>query len=196
MRKLIILLLFTTTGLVLRAQTRISGLVKDPKGVFIPHASISIKDSYDGATSDSTGKFSFSTTDKGSRMLVVTAVGYRGVEQAVSLEGLALSLEIVMKEEINEMKAVVITAGTFEASDKKRATVLNSIDIFFPVSGKICHTRVNPGSPHPACKQAIHEVQNCSVSTVQNAPALIRSSPPHHWSGRYRLPQIMSSGAP
>jgi vitamin B12 transporter len=129
MRKIIILLLITGTSMVVRAQTRISGLVKDPKGVLIPHASISIKDSYDGATSDSSGKFSFSTTDKGNRILVVTAVGYKGVEQAINLEGVALSLDIVMKEEINEMKAVVITAGTFEASDKKRATVLNSIDI-------------------------------------------------------------------
>lgn len=34
-----------------------------------------------------------------------------------------------MKEEISELKAVVITANSFEASDKKKATVLRSLDI-------------------------------------------------------------------
>jgi hypothetical protein len=38
-------------------------------------------------------------------------------------------LNIDLKEEPNELKAVVITAGTFEASDTKRTTVLNPIDI-------------------------------------------------------------------
>ncbi len=34
-----------------------------------------------------------------------------------------------MKEQITELKAVVISAGTFEASDKAKGAVLNSIDI-------------------------------------------------------------------
>ena len=35
-----------------------------------------------------------------------------------------------MKEEFDEMKAVVITAGTFEASDRKRAAaILTSLDV-------------------------------------------------------------------
>lgn len=129
MRKFIFLLLLIISGFLLQAQTQVSGLVKDAKGVPIPYASIAIKDSYDGATTDSAGAFSFKTTDKGERLLVVTAVGYKSLEKAILLEGITVMVNLVMKEEVNEMKAVVITAGAFEASDKKRATVLNSIDI-------------------------------------------------------------------
>ncbi|MFT4022508.1 MAG: TonB-dependent receptor plug domain-containing protein [Flavihumibacter sp.] len=38
-------------------------------------------------------------------------------------------LDIKLKELASELKAVVVTAGSFEASDTKRGTVLNSIDV-------------------------------------------------------------------
>lgn len=61
-------------------QVMISGQVKDNRGRSLPGASITIKDSYDGATSDSIGHFRFTTTEKGDRVITVTAVGYRPVE--------------------------------------------------------------------------------------------------------------------
>ena len=109
-------------------QTTISGIVKDNKST-IPGATIAIKDSYDGATSDSMGRFSFKTTEKGEQILAISAIGYKTFEQKLSLNGTSQNITFVLKEEINEMRAVVITAGAFEASDRKRATVLNSIDI-------------------------------------------------------------------
>jgi hypothetical protein len=45
------------------------------------------------------------------------------------MEGKPVQLDLVLREEASELKAVVITAGSFEASDTKRTTVLNSIDI-------------------------------------------------------------------
>lgn len=112
------------------AQVSISGKIIDTKGAILTGASITIKDSYDGATSDSLGRFRFTTTEKGSRVLVVTFTGYTTSEQKITIGNEPLNFTIELKEEFNELKAVVITAGTFEASDKKRAaTVLNSIDI-------------------------------------------------------------------
>src|SRR5206468_6413912 len=87
------------------------------------------KDSYDGGTTDSLGKFSFRSTEKGEQMLDVTAIGFKPYSEKIQLNGTAQNFTIILKEEISEMKAVVITAGSFEASDKKRTTVLNSIDI-------------------------------------------------------------------
>lgn len=110
------------------AQIIISGAVKDGK-MPVSGASIVIKDSYDGAITDSSGKFRFRTTEKGEQTLVVSAVGYKSYEEKVSLNGNIQNLLIVLKEQVSEMRAVVITAGTFEASDRKRATVLNSLDI-------------------------------------------------------------------
>lgn len=108
----------------------ISGRVLDNKKQPIAGASVTLKDTYDGATTDSTGKFLFSTTEKGEQVLFVTAVGYKSTEQKIDLNTAGpFQYEFLLKEALDELKAVVITAGSFEASDKKRTTVLNSIDI-------------------------------------------------------------------
>lgn len=130
MRKFFFLTTLLIASFFAGAQTTVSGFVKDAKGNGIPGVSITLKDTYDGATTDSTGKFFFKSTEKGQHTLVFTAIGYKLAEQPINLTGTAQDLSISMKEEINEMKAVVITAGTFEASDRKRAAVvLNSLDI-------------------------------------------------------------------
>ncbi|QNA44047.1 TonB-dependent receptor [Lacibacter sediminis] len=111
-------------------QTTISGTVLDNKKKPVAGASIAIKDSYDGATADSVGRFRFKTTDKGSQVIIITAIGFKTVELPVELKGGDLQLPVQLKEEVTEMSAVVITAGAFEASDRKRvAAVLSSIDI-------------------------------------------------------------------
>lgn len=129
MRYFFILLLHFIGITVLKGQNILSGQVKDNKGGAIAGASISIKDSYDGATSDSTGKFKFTTTDKGRKFLIITAIGYKGFEREINLDSTLSPLTFSLKEEFDEMKAVVITAGSFEASDRKRATVLTTLDI-------------------------------------------------------------------
>ena len=127
MRALFLLLLLVSLHTV-HAQ-KISGVVRDAKSAPVAGASIALKDSYDGATADSAGQFSFTTTEKGEQVVTVSAIGFKPYEQVVKLEGKEVILQISLKEEITELKAVVITAGAFEASDKKKATVLSSIDV-------------------------------------------------------------------
>jgi vitamin B12 transporter len=109
-------------------QVVISGKVFSKKQP-VAGASITLKDTYDGTTSDSSGNFKFSTTEKGDHLIVMTAVGYKSYEQKILLTNQPISLEVSMKEEVTELNAVMVTAGTFEAGDKKRAAVLSSIDI-------------------------------------------------------------------
>jgi vitamin B12 transporter len=109
-------------------QVVISGKVFSKKQP-VAGASITLKDTYDGATSDSSGNFKFSTVEKGDHIILVTAVSYKPYEQKISLSNEPVSLEISIKEEVTELNAVIVTAGTFEAGDKKRAAVLSSIDI-------------------------------------------------------------------
>lgn len=110
-------------------QTIIKGSIKDTKGAPVAGATLTIKESYDGGTADTAGNFSFKTVEKGEHLLVVTAIGFKEYEQRLALSGEPVSVAVVLKEEINELKAVVITAGAFEASDRRKTTVLNSIDI-------------------------------------------------------------------
>ena len=112
------------------SQTTIKGTIRDNRSKPVPGVSISLKDTYDGATSDSTGKYFFKTTEKGLQTLVATSIGYRPFEQKITLEGGVLNTDIQIKEEVTELNAVVLTAGTFEASDRKKASaVLDPIDI-------------------------------------------------------------------
>src|ERR1700733_1978971 len=129
MRTTALLISFLLLAGTLSAQTTISGTVKDTKGHPIPGASLAIKDSYDGATTDSTGVFRFQTTEKGTLTLVTTNIGYNPVERPVTLDGSPIQLHIVMKEQLSELKAVTITAGSFNAGDAKRGAVMSSIDI-------------------------------------------------------------------
>ncbi len=129
MRAFFFFLLLFLLSQVLQAQTILSGKIADGKKAGIPGASITIKDSYDGAVTDSSGNFKFTTTEKGEHLLIISAVGFNTLEQKVTLAEAAQTFEWSLKEAFDEMKAVVITAGSFEASDKKRTTVLSSIDI-------------------------------------------------------------------
>ena len=128
MRLLILFLFFLgiQTGF---TQTRIRGLVRDTKNKPIVGASISLKNTYDGATSDSTGAFNFSTQEKGTQILLVTSVGYKPSEQPIDLHESQIHMDVSLKEELSELKAVTINAGSFAAGDSKRGAVLSSIDV-------------------------------------------------------------------
>lgn len=122
----LIILLTISTGF---AQTLITGKVSDDKGEAIPGANVSLKDTYDGASTDIEGNFKFSSTEKGKRILIVTFVGYKNYEQVVDLSGNPIALTVILKETINQLEAVTITAGAFTASDESRRTVFKALDI-------------------------------------------------------------------
>ncbi len=125
-RLLFLMLLMNYTA---QSQTKISGKIVDNKNKPLAGISVSLKDSYDGATTDSTGNYSFTSSEKGEQSLAISATGYKPVEQKITLDGSPVIINMSLKELVTELKAVVISAGTFEASDQKKATVLNPIDI-------------------------------------------------------------------
>lgn len=127
MYKLAILLLFINISA--QAQTKISGKITDNKNQPLAGISVTLKNTYDGGTSDSLGNFSFTTTEKGEQNLEASASGYKTFEQKITVSETPVIINISLKELVTELKAVVISAGTFEASDQKRTTVLNPIDI-------------------------------------------------------------------
>ncbi|TAG99511.1 MAG: TonB-dependent receptor [Sphingobacteriales bacterium] len=122
-------------GLVAATQTQVAGRIVNARKKPLAGVNITIKDSYDGATTDSLGNFSFSTTATGSQVVQAEMTGYKLFQQSYMLNGQPLKLEILMKEAVDEMTAVVITAGSFEASDKKKTTVLSSLDVVTTASG-------------------------------------------------------------
>lgn len=125
---LTIALLFIAVNLM--AQTNISGRIKNNRGKPIIAAGIAVKNSYDGTVSDSSGNFSFTTTETGAHSIIITQSDFDDYEAPVDLNGQPLIINLSLKPKFNELRAVTVTAGSFEAGDNKRAaTVLNSIDI-------------------------------------------------------------------
>ncbi len=133
----------------IQGQVTISGKVKDRKGRAVAGASISLKDTYDGGTSDSSGNYRFRTSEKGEQTLLTTSIGFKLDEQKVNLNQPSAKADIILREEPSELKAVVVSAGTFEASDTKRTTVLNPIDIVTTASANADVTAAIKTLPGP-----------------------------------------------
>ncbi len=129
MNHLILLILLLISQLAAFCQVTISGRVQTPRGKPIPGASLTLRNSYDGATTDSTGNFLFQTTETGPQLLEITAIGYKSLQHPLNIERNPIQLQLVLKEAMDELKAVVVTAGSFEAGDSKRTTVLSSLDV-------------------------------------------------------------------
>ncbi|KMQ71430.1 TonB-dependent receptor [Chryseobacterium koreense] len=124
------ILLFTTLSFMLNAQITISGKVNF-KNKGVKDISVTLKDTYDGATTDEKGNYSFQTTEKGNQTLVFSNPKFEEVEKSISIGDEPLTANADLKEQISEIAAVTISAGAIEASDKKRATaLLTPIDIY------------------------------------------------------------------
>lgn len=121
-----ILILFATTTLL--AQTKISGKVIDEKNNPISGANIFIEGTYDGGSTNEKGEFLFTTTESGSKVLVVSFLTYETVKLPIEIANFK-PVTVKMKESVNVLDAVVINAGTFEAGEKAKVTVLKPLDI-------------------------------------------------------------------
>ena len=123
-----LILLIITIGYC-NAQVTISGRVIDDKGQPLPGANVMVKGTYDGATADTAGCFLFKTQESGKQILVISFVGYKTAEKEIDLSVIPSTIEIILEEQVGEIKGVVITAGAFETGELKRPIVLKPMDI-------------------------------------------------------------------
>lgn len=126
--KNIFTLLFLILSAATFAQQTISGKVTDEKGRPVTGANVFIEGTYDGDSSDEQGNFSFQTTVTGKQNLVVTSLTFEAYNQEITVEDFK-NRTVKLKESVNTLDAVVITAGTFESGDKARTSVLKPLDI-------------------------------------------------------------------
>jgi len=91
-----ITLIFLSVGAA--AQTKISGHIKDNKGKPIPSVSITLKDSYDGAITDSLGNFNFITRETGSHTIEVSNLEYDSYQTTIELNGTPITIHTELKE--------------------------------------------------------------------------------------------------
>jgi len=127
--KQILVLFFTCITLFAQAQTNISGTISDHSGTPLGFANITIESSFDGTTANEDGTFSFVTDATGKQVIVADFIGYESAKVEINLNGTPVKVNLKLVEKFNELKAVTVTAGSFEANDKKKAAVLKPLDI-------------------------------------------------------------------
>ncbi|MEO8232806.1 MAG: TonB-dependent receptor [Ignavibacteriota bacterium] len=121
--------IITFLSLTIFSQTKISGKITDEKNQPLPGANIYLKDTYDGVSTEADGTFSFTSEEEGEFVLIVSFVGYLPFTQKINLDGKNKQIDIVLKEDAAELGTVVISAGSFEASDENKAVILRPLDI-------------------------------------------------------------------
>ena len=112
----------------LMAQTSLSGKVTDNKGKPIEGANVFLEGAYDGTTTDANGDFSFSTPEKGEQVLVITYLSFETTRIPIVMESYEPKT-VKLRESVNTLDAVVISAGTFKAGDNSKASALKPLDI-------------------------------------------------------------------
>jgi hypothetical protein len=128
MKKYIYILFVSIICLQAKSQVTISGKISDKEGS-LPGASVYLDGTYDGTSANANGEFSFKTSKTGKVVLKVTFIGHDPYTQELTLSGKPVNLDIKLEIAFNKLDAVTITAGTFEASDKKQANILTPLDM-------------------------------------------------------------------
>ncbi|MFT3795752.1 TonB-dependent receptor [Flavobacterium sp.] len=121
----LLLLLFSAVAF---SQNTISGKVTDQKGNPVPGANVFIEGTYDGTSSDENGSFSFTTDTTGNQMLVISSLIFETQKILIDVTDYK-DKTVKLRESVNSIDAVIVTAGTFEAGDKARVSVLKPLDI-------------------------------------------------------------------
>ncbi|WP_452219607.1 TonB-dependent receptor [Lacinutrix salivirga] len=125
--KLMYALFFLITFQVI-AQTTINGNVLDSNNLPIEGANVYLEGTYDGNTTNANGIFSFTTEATGTQTLVISFISFETQMLASDVTTLN-NLSIQLQEDVNTLDAVVISAGTFEAGDNSKISVLKPLDV-------------------------------------------------------------------
>jgi outer membrane cobalamin receptor len=112
----------------LTAQTTITGKVVDTKGEAIFGANVYLKGTYDGASTDEKGMFSFKSSETGAQTLIVSFLSYEEYQLEADIKAFK-KLIIKLKEDVNTLDAVIISTSTFEAGDNAKVTALKPLDV-------------------------------------------------------------------
>ena len=109
-------------------QTEISGIVTQKNGTPIPGANVYLEGTYDGTTTSDNGDFSFTTSETNEQTLVVSFVSFESFRIIKNVREMQ-NLTIKLREDVSSLDTVVISAGTFEAGDNSKVSVLKPLDV-------------------------------------------------------------------
>ncbi|WGF91781.1 TonB-dependent receptor [Aequorivita marisscotiae] len=124
----IITFIFLAFPSIFFGQSLISGTVLDSKGTPIFGANVYLEGAYDGNTTDEHGKFIFETFETGVQTLAVSYISFEA-SKTISDVSKMQDLKIILREDVNSLETVTISAGSFSAGDNSKISVLKPLDI-------------------------------------------------------------------
>lgn len=128
MKKPLVLLL-TALSIGSSAQVIISGKVLNNRNKPLEGVNVFLKGTIDGSTTDENGVFSFETAQNGETILLMKHIQMEDLQVSINLKKENKNLIYKMIPLRSEIEEVVITAGNFSAGDKKKATVMTTMDV-------------------------------------------------------------------
>lgn len=126
--KSILILLLTFMTCISFSQTTLKGKVIDEQKNPIIGANVFLKGTYDGNITDENGDFSFSTNTLGNQVLQISFISFETLNINIEIEKYQAKT-FKLKENVNTLDAVVVSAGTFKAGDNSKVTALKPLDI-------------------------------------------------------------------
>jgi len=125
--KLFFAIFITLISLQLSAQT-ISGIVTDSNNNPIEGVNVYLEGTYYGASTIADGTFSFKTNAIGTQLLVASFISFETFTLSADVSTLN-NLKIVLRDDVNALDTVVLSAGTFSAGDNSKISALTSLDV-------------------------------------------------------------------
>lgn len=172
------MLLLTLLTITAYAQTTVSGTVRDSQGAPIPAASILVKGTTQGVSSDANGKFTI-TAAPGS-VLVFRYIGFSPQEITV---GTATTVNVVLANEDNNLNEVVVTALGIRREKKSLGYAVQEVkgealvearepNLVNTLSGKVSGLQITRSSTGPGGSSKITLRGNNSL-TGDNQPLIV-----------------------
>ena len=127
MRKLLLIIILIASCN-MKAQSIINGKVTNAKGNPIEGANVYLEGTYDGSTTNTAGIFKFKTKEIGDQTLIISYLSYETYTFSGKVNEMN-KLVIQLREDVNTLDAVVLSAGTFAAGDNSKISVLKPLDV-------------------------------------------------------------------
>jgi len=169
--KFLMLTLFICLSMMGMAQVSISGTVSDNSNEPLPGASVSVKGTTNGTSTDFDGKFSINAVS--GDVLVISYIGYKTKELTIAD---STNLEVILSEDDNNLDEIVVigygtksktklisAVSTINAESLKKQPVAN---VSNALEGLASGLFVRQGSGEPGFSSSSFEVRNFGAALV------------------------------
>ena len=118
-----------------QSQLKISGRVTDTRNEPLEYVNVYVLDTFDGAMTDKSGAFSFSTAVKDTLIVIASLIGYRTEEkELINYKPGMHEISMALSETGIELEEAVVTGSSFSSEEEKGIQV-SPLDVYTTPGG-------------------------------------------------------------